>query len=120
LWLDGGHNPAAGEALAGMARGWRDQPLHLVVGMINTKDVAGFLRPLAPHTASLTALTIPGNPAAVAPEEIASAGRALGLVADTASDATTALKHLATAGPPARVLICGSLYLAGTVLAENG
>lgn len=120
LWLDGGHNPAAGEALAETARGWRNRPLHLVVGMINTKDVAGFLRPLAPHTASLTALSIPGNPAAVAPEEIAAAGRALSLAAHTAPDATTALKQITATVAPARVLICGSLYLAGTVLAANG
>lgn len=120
LWLDGGHNQAAGEALAETARGWRAQPLHLVVGMINTKDVAGFLRPLAPHAASLTALSIPGNPAAVAPEEIAAVGQALGLAAGTAANAGAALKRIAKAGAPARVLICGSLYLAGTVLAANG
>ncbi|MCX7353611.1 MAG: bifunctional folylpolyglutamate synthase/dihydrofolate synthase [Alphaproteobacteria bacterium] len=115
LWLDGGHNPAAGEALAETARGWRDRPLHLVVGMINTKDLAGFLRPLAPHAASLTALTIPGNRAAVKPEEIAAAGQALGLASGIAPDAGAALTHIAT-GAPARVLICGSLYLAGKVL----
>ncbi len=120
LWLDGGHNPAAGEALAETARGWRDRPLYLVVGMINTKDVAGFLRPLAPQAASLTALSIPGNPAAVAPEEIAATGQALGLAAGTAPDAVAALKHIATASATARVLICGSLYLAGIVLAANG
>ena len=120
LWLDGGHNPAAGEALAETARGWHERPLHLIVGMINTKDVAGFLRPLAPHAASLTALSIPGNPAAVKPEEIAAAGQALGLASGTAPDAGAALKRVATADAPARVLICGSLYLAGTVLAGNG
>ena len=120
LWLDGGHNQAAGEALAEMARGWRDRPLHLVVGMINTKDVAGFLRPLAPLAASLTALSIPGNPAAVAPEEIAAASRALGLAAGAAPDTAAALTRIAAEGGAARVLICGSLYLAGTVLADNG
>jgi len=120
LWLDGGHNPAAGEVLAETARGWRDLPLHLIVGMINTKDVAGFLRPLAPLAASLTALIIPGNPAAVPPEEIAGAARALGLAASTAPDAATALTRIAATGGAARVLICGSLYLAGTVLADNG
>ncbi len=120
LWLDGGHNPAAGEVLAETARAWRDRPLHLVVGMINTKDVAGFLRPLAPYAASLTALTIPGNPSAVPPEEIAAASHALGLAARTAPDADAALKHIAATGGTGRVLICGSLYLAGTVLADNG
>lgn len=119
LWLDGGHNPSAGEALAEAARNWRDRPLHLVVGMINTKDVAGFLRPLAPYAASLTALSIPGNPSAVPPEEIAQVARAVGLAASTAPDAAAALRRLDRAQGPGRVLICGSLYLAGTVLAEN-
>ena len=61
LWLDGGHNPAAGEVLGAVATGWRDRPLDLVVGMLNTKDAAGFLAPLAPHVRSLRAVTIPGE-----------------------------------------------------------
>jgi len=56
----------------------------------------------------------------VAPEAIAAAGRALGIAVGTAPDVTTALKQVTAAGAPARILICGSLYLAGTVLAENG
>jgi dihydrofolate synthase / folylpolyglutamate synthase len=119
LWLDGGHNPAAGEALAETARSWRDRPLHLVVGMINTKDVAGFLRPLAPLAASLTALSIPGNPSAVPPEEIAAAASAFDLDVSTAPDTAAALTRIAEGSSAARVLICGSLYLAGTVLADN-
>ena len=61
LWLDGGHNPAAGLVLAEAAASWRDRPLDLVVGMLNTKDAAGFLAPLAPHARALHALTIPGE-----------------------------------------------------------
>ncbi|MGB8275150.1 MAG: folylpolyglutamate synthase/dihydrofolate synthase family protein, partial [Alphaproteobacteria bacterium] len=52
VWLDGGHNPGAGEVLAENARTWSDRPLHLVFGMLNTKDGVGFLRPLAPTVAS--------------------------------------------------------------------
>ncbi len=120
LWLDGGHNPAAGEALAATVRVWRDRPLHLVVGMINTKDVMGFLRPLASHAASLTALAIPGHSAAVPPEGIAATAHHLGVPASTAPDTAAALARVVGAAAPARVLICGSLYLAGTILAENG
>ncbi len=47
LWLDGGHNPSAGEVLGAVAAGWHDRPLYLVVGMMNTKDAAGFIAPLA-------------------------------------------------------------------------
>ena len=53
LWLDGGHNPGAGAVLADVVAGWRDRPLYLVVGMLNTKDAAGFLGPLAPHAKAL-------------------------------------------------------------------
>src|SRR5262249_43590171 len=61
LWLDGGHNPGAGVILADAVAGWRDRPLYLVVGMMNTKDAAGFLAPLAPHTKVLAGVTIPGE-----------------------------------------------------------
>src|SRR5690606_12650036 len=55
IWLDGGHNPAAGEALARMAETWRDRPLGLVVGMLDSKDLAAFLAPLARHARALRA-----------------------------------------------------------------
>src|SRR3954470_2330611 len=57
LWLDGGHNPAAGEVIAEVVRGWRDRPLDLIVGMLNTKDASGFLAPLAAHARTLYAVT---------------------------------------------------------------
>ncbi len=113
LWLDGGHNPAAGAALAAhIAAAWSDRPLHLVVGMKQSKDVAGFLRPLLPLAASVHAVAEPGQHLAVPVEAIlaASAGRAV--PGPTVADA---LRRLA-AKAPARVLICGSLYLAGEVL----
>ena len=53
LWLDGGHNPVAGEILGDVAAGWHDRPLYLVVGMMNTKDAAGFIAPLAKHARAL-------------------------------------------------------------------
>ena len=122
LWLDGGHNPAAGAVLAAEAAIWaRERPLHLVFGMINSKDIAGFLAPLAPHVRSLQALAIPGEANAVPAETLAEAARGLGIAAQTAPDATAAIGTLvARASVPSRVLICGSLYLAGTILADNG
>ena len=122
LWLDGGHNPAAGEALALEAARWAEaRPVHLVFGMINTKDIAGFLAPLAPHVRSVRALAIPNEANAVPAEKLVDAARGLGIQAEIAADAATAIEILgARESGPARVLICGSLYLAGTVLADNG
>lgn len=121
LWLDGGHNAAAGAVLAAMARGWSDLPLHLVVGMLDTKDAAGFLAPLAPHARSLRAVPIPGAEAGLSAEALARAARSVGLDASeapTVADAIAAI--VAEAGKPVRILICGSLYLAGAVLASDG
>jgi dihydrofolate synthase/folylpolyglutamate synthase len=125
LWLDGGHNPGAGQVLAEAARGWHDQPLYLVVGMLNTKDASGFLTPLAPQTQALYALTIPGEENALPAGRIVETARALGIKAEETGSVEAALRIIidragATRGEPARVLICGSLHLAGVVLVENG
>ena len=79
LWLDGGHIPSAGEVLGAAVAGWRDRPLHLVVGMLNTKDSAGFLAPLAPHVQSLEAVTIPGEENPLPAAAIAAAARSVGI-----------------------------------------
>ena len=100
--------------------GWRDCPLFLIVGMLNTKDSAGFLRPLAPHAEALIAVTIPGEQNPLPAEAIAAAARSVGLIATTAASVGAALSSISLNPPPGRVLICGSLHLAGTVLAANG
>jgi dihydrofolate synthase/folylpolyglutamate synthase len=120
LWLDGGHNPAAGEVLAEAAAGWRDRPLYLIVGMLNTKDAAGFLAPLAARTQVLYAVTIPGEENPHPAAEIARSARAVGIAAQEAPSIETALRDIIRHAGPARVLICGSLHFAGVVLAENG
>ena len=120
LWLDGGHNPAAGEALAASLDGAERRPLHLVVGMLNTKDEAGFLRPLAPLARSVHTVPVPDEPASRDPIEAAAEARRLGIAATPAPDVASALDAIAASGPDgARVLVCGSLYLAGHVLREN-
>ncbi|HEV2301188.1 MAG TPA: folylpolyglutamate synthase/dihydrofolate synthase family protein [Stellaceae bacterium] len=120
LWLDGGHNPGCGEVLAEAAAGWRDRPLDLVVGMLKTKDAAGFLRPLSRHARSLQAVTIPGEENPLAAEAIVAAARSVGLAAQSAASLAAALAAIAAKGGSPRVLVCGSLHLAGRVLAENG
>jgi dihydrofolate synthase/folylpolyglutamate synthase len=118
LWLDGGHNPAAAEAIAAFVAGWSDRPLHLVLGMLNTRDPAAFLAPLAPSIARLRTLTIRGERNSWTAAAAAAAARRIGLVAEPADDLAAAIADLARADDrPARILICGSLYLAGTVLA---
>ncbi len=120
LWLDGGHNPAGGQALAATLAAMPARPTHLVCGMLNTKDVAGYLRPLADHAASLTAIDIPGEPNTLPATQTADAARQVGMTAHVAQDATQAVEQLVTRHPGARILICGSLYLAGRILRDNG
>ncbi|WP_347917398.1 folylpolyglutamate synthase/dihydrofolate synthase family protein [Paracoccus marcusii] len=120
LWLDGGHNPAGGQALAATLAAMPARPTHLVCGMLNTKDVAGYLRPLADHAASLTAIDIPGEPNTLPATQTADAARQVGMTAHVAQDAAQAVEQLVTRHPGARILICGSLYLAGRILRDNG
>ncbi|MDF1587257.1 bifunctional folylpolyglutamate synthase/dihydrofolate synthase [Marinimicrococcus flavescens] len=122
LRLDGGHNPAAGTVLAqslpAIAAG---RPLHLVVGMLNTKDIGNFLAPLAGLAASLQTVAVPGEPASRDPAEAAGEAASLGVPASPAPSVQAALERIAREHPgPSLVLICGSLYLAGHVLRENG
>ena len=120
LWLDGGHNPAGGEAVAATLARMAAKPTHLILGMLNTKDIAGYLRPVAAGADSLTAVSIPGEPNTLTAEQTQSAARAAGIDADTAESVLSAVTRIAAADPGSRILICGSLYLAGGVLRENG
>lgn len=120
VWLDGGHNAAAGIALAEALTRLPPRPLHLVCGMLSTKDVGGFLRPLGARATSLEAVSIPGETATLPAEATAAAAREAGIAAETAPDLAVAIARIAARAPGARILICGSLYLAGRVLAENG
>lgn len=127
LWLDGGHNDSAGEVLAEQAANWRaadgaePKPLYVIYGMIKSKVPTEFLAPLQPSIAGITAVTIPDTPSSLTAGEALEAANLCGLQqARKAESVRAALQTLA--GLPnsrARVLICGSLYLAGHVLAEN-
>ena len=120
LWLDGGHNPAGGAAIAATLAAMPRRQTHLICGMLNTKDVTGYMRPLAPQTFRLHAVSIPGEANTLPAEVTAEAARAAGISALTAGSAAEALAAITADNPEARVLICGSLYLAGSVLRENG
>ncbi|MEE2859987.1 MAG: folylpolyglutamate synthase/dihydrofolate synthase family protein [Pseudomonadota bacterium] len=120
LWLDGGHNPAGGEALAATLSALPPRPTYLICGMLNTKDIAGYLRPLAAHAASLTAIDIPGEENTLPAAETARISGEVGIRTGIAPDASQAIRDIIAADPEARILICGSLYLAGRILRENG
>jgi dihydrofolate synthase/folylpolyglutamate synthase len=122
LWLDGAHNPAAARTIAA----WLDtgpfgqRPLHLVTGLLATKDLPGLLRPFSGSALTIHAVPVPGHPYHE-PELIAAEARKIGLSAVPTPSVEQALTKIAagsTSEPPA-VLIMGSLYLAGEVLKAN-
>jgi dihydrofolate synthase/folylpolyglutamate synthase len=120
LWLDGGHNPAGGEAIAATLARMPKRPTHLICGMLNTKDVTGYMRPLAPQVTRLHAVSIPGEKNTLPAEATRDAALTAGIDATTAPSVAEALTTITATDPHARVLICGSLYLAGHILRENG
>ncbi len=122
LWLDGGHNPSAGLALAESLKDWRERPLHLIYGMLDTKAAGGYLAPLAPLAGRLRAVRIPGEAASLSAETAAERATAAGFADAAAAESVMAALKAVLEGAlaPGRVLICGSLYLAGHVLSENG
>nr|WP_232476978.1 folylpolyglutamate synthase/dihydrofolate synthase family protein [Roseomonas sp. KE0001] len=118
LWLDGGHNAGGGAALAEHLPAWADRPRHLVVGMKQGKASQDFLRPLLPLAEGLWAVAEPGQHLAVPVEGIVAASGGRARPGPRVADALRAIA--AEAGEPGRVLICGSLYLAGEVLKADG
>jgi dihydrofolate synthase / folylpolyglutamate synthase len=118
LWLDGGHNADAGHVLAAALGDMPKKPLVIIWGMLNTKDATQFFRPLAALAQSVVTLAIPGEANAIAATELAETVQTLGTPAQAATSLEEALA-LAIQTQDARVLICGSLYLAGHVLAAE-
>lgn len=125
LWLDGAHNAMAGEALAEALQLLPLRPTWLLAGMLNTKDAAGFLKPLAPGLQAARCIAIPGEANSLSAEDLTQAARGVGLAAEPSGSAAAAIRQIAqmiradAASAPARVIISGSLYLAGRILAEN-
>jgi dihydrofolate synthase / folylpolyglutamate synthase len=119
LWLDGGHNADAGVVLAQALKALPNKPLILIWGMLNSKDHAAFIRPLVPLAEKVFAVTIPDEPNAVRASVLAETVNGLGGAAATSESFQKALQQASQVRPAARVLICGSLYLAGHVLAAE-
>jgi dihydrofolate synthase/folylpolyglutamate synthase len=124
LWLDGGHNDSAGAALARQAAIWKeedDKPLLVIYGMLTTKQADEFLQPLAPAIAELRGIAIPGGHSSMTAEEATATATKLHIKAVPAASAEDAITSLLSAQKaPVRVLITGSLYLAGHILRDHG
>lgn len=121
VWVDGGHNTHAATAIADWAASLSDErPLVLVCGMLNNRNAAEFLAPLANHATGVLGLAIPGEENTHTADAIVDAARTAGLQAAPVSSLDAAMTEIAAdADGPVRVLVCGSLYLAGHVLAEQ-
>jgi dihydrofolate synthase/folylpolyglutamate synthase len=125
VWLDGGHNPDGGRIIAAALGDLEERvprPLVVIAGMMGNKDARGFLANFAGQTRHIIAVAIPDQDNAMQPSVLADAARALDMRVETAAGVEAALRRIATLAydVPPRILITGSLYLAGHVLAENG
>jgi dihydrofolate synthase/folylpolyglutamate synthase len=118
LILDGGHNADAGRALGFHLATQTERPWHVIVGMKRGKGTEAFLTPILPHAASLWAVAEPDQYLAQPPEAIVAASAGVARIGPRVVDALAAI--VAEADRPANVLICGSLYLAGVILRDNG
>jgi dihydrofolate synthase / folylpolyglutamate synthase len=125
LWLDGGHNPDGGRAIAAALADLEERvsrPLVLIVGMLASKDCEGFLSNFTGLARRMIAVPVPGVEKSLSAAAVADTARAIGLSAtsrDNLVEALDAARKL-DLDPPPRILITGSLYLAGAVLRENG
>lgn len=122
LWLDGGHNPAGGKAIAQTLADMEDRspkPVGLVLGMMGNKDAAGFLEHFSGLVRRIVTVPVSGGPETThEPAALAAVANSAGFTAEAGSDVEDAIRRLQKAqGGPLRILICGSLYLAGHVLA---
>ena len=127
IWLDGGHNPD-GAAMAAEFLAAREEeverPLFMITGMLETKDAAGYLRVFEGLVRHVFTVPVPDSEAGRDPGILAGQAREAGLSAEPMDDVASALRLLAESWNglerPPRILIGGSLYLAGAVLRENG
>jgi dihydrofolate synthase/folylpolyglutamate synthase len=122
LWLDGGHNPSAGRALARAFSELNERvsrPLILIWGMLNSKAAGDFIAPFAGIVHRVVTLTIPGEENALSARDLADTARRHQVSAETADSLEDALRQAGQITPAPRILIAGSLYLAGRVLARH-
>ena len=119
LWLDGGHNGAAGKMISKHARSWRDKPLHMIFGMLNSKNPGEFLAHLEGRLGLFRGIAIPGEANTLSAQEVTKVALSLRMDGAIAGSVEAALEDIVRQKEAARVIIAGSLYLAGTILKEN-
>ena len=121
LWLDGTHNEGGAEVVSATLRSWPKRPLHIVFATQKNRDPALVFRHFLGLCDTVHGVAIPDLPSSHEPEAVAASARALGLLAAASPGVEAAVADIVgKGGPPSRILICGSLYLAGSVLAGNG
>jgi len=119
IWIDCGHNDSAGEVLAEQLSSWQKQdnrPVYLIVGMLGTKDSKSFLKPLLPHLEQVCVVPIPSDPTSQSQQQIEKACDGIVPVTGQKHFEEAVQNILATTQVPVRILIAGSVYLAGAVL----
>ncbi|WP_409361341.1 bifunctional folylpolyglutamate synthase/dihydrofolate synthase [Bartonella heixiaziensis] len=122
LWLDGGHNPAAGKVIATELTEWKkksNRPIIMIAGMLNTKDAVGYFQPLAKLVDKVYTIPLIDNNAGVCPEILAESAQKVGILASPQAHLQDALQRINSEHREAIVLISGSLYLAGDILRDN-
>jgi dihydrofolate synthase/folylpolyglutamate synthase len=125
IWLDGGHNAEGGRVVAAALGDLEERvsrPLVVIAGMMANKDAKAFLANFAGLTRHIMAVEVPDQDKAMPPQRLADAARSLGMRVEIAATVEAALRSIAKLAyeVPPRILITGSLYLAGPVLAMNG
>lgn len=126
IWVDGGHNPAAGEVVAAAMADLEERverPLFLIAGMLNTKEPVGFFEPFADLVRHCFTVPLTHTENGISPHDLAEFALSAGVSAEPVESLEEALNLMAEGWqyePPPRVLIAGSLYLVGEVLAKNG
>lgn len=116
IWLDGGHNPAAAEMIADTLGTSNKSTTYAICGLLNTKDAAGYMRPLTRCVAHLYGVTIPNEANTLSGTSTTAAAQTAGLSATEIDTVAAAITAITQENANARILICGSLYLAGHVL----
>lgn len=119
IWIDGGHNPAAGESLAKSLNYLKDD-IVFIVGMLETKDATGFLTELKKISSTVLTIPIPYNDNIISADKLKEIAEKIGFQSIACSSIHQALKYVCTSFPKVNnIVICGSLYLIGAILKEN-
>ncbi|ENN92760.1 bifunctional folylpolyglutamate synthase/dihydrofolate synthase [Bartonella bovis] len=122
LWLDGGHNPAAGKVVAEELTQWKkksNRPIIMIASMLKTKDTIGYFRPLANLVDKVYTIPLNSNDASICPIILAQSAQKVGLTASPQANLQTAFHKISLEHKDAIIFIGGSLYLAGDILRDN-